>query len=188
MQLPVLCVLVISCWLHAQLTGQLFNITNHTVLLGLCIITVGTGQFYRELSIKTFLKCNEVKHLDSFQRRTIELRWTFMGDNSLSGYENLKHSTCCEAAHCSVLQWWDWLTEGSSQRQQDTCDRALTLSWERALLCRGELNICLLERHISYKRSSNFNPFPGIFIFMKCISFLKFFRNACMKHTLKSLK
>ena len=31
----------------------------------------------------------------------------------------------------------------------------------------GGINVCLLEGSISYTKSSNFNPFPGISIFMK---------------------
>lgn len=37
----------------------------------------------------------------------------------------------------------------------------------------GGINICPLEGSISYTKSSNFNPFPGIFIFMRLHQLLK---------------
>lgn len=162
MQLPVLCALVISCWLRAELMIRLFNGGNHIVLLGLCVVRVVAGQFCQELSIKTFLKCSGVKHLDSFQRRTIELRYPFTGDNLLPGYKNLRHPPCCGVALCCDGKCG--LPRASPRRQWDTCGRAPNPPRECTLL---RVNICPLEGRISYTKSSNFNPFPGIFIFTR---------------------
>lgn len=174
MQLPILCVLVISCWLHARLMGGLFNNGNYIVLRRLCIVRVGAGQFCQELSIKTFLKCNEVKHLDRFQGRTTELRYTFKGDNLLSGYRNAWHPGWWEGACHSVL--------GLSMAHPELIPEP-----QSGVEARGK-HLSIVEKCLLHKKQQ-FKPIPGLFMYSwDGIWFLNFFKYKCMKHTLRSRK
>lgn len=103
MQLFILCVLVISGWLCIKLMCGLFKTGYYLVLCRLCVVCISAGQFSWELSVEPTLKCNEVRHLDRFQREAIELWYTFKGDHLLSGYENPQHPGCCDGAHLHVL-------------------------------------------------------------------------------------
>lgn len=102
-QLFILCVLVISGWLCLQLMGGLFETGYYIVLCRLCAVRGSAGQLSWELSVEPTLKWNEVRHLDRFQRRAIELWYTFKGDDLLSGYENPQHPGCYDGAHLHMF-------------------------------------------------------------------------------------
>lgn len=148
MQLFILCVLVISGWLCIQLMCGLFKIGYYLVLCRLCVVCISAGQLSWELSVEPTLKCNEVRHLDRFQRGAIELWYTFKGDHLLSGYENPQHPGCCDGAHLHVL--------GQSMAQPQ-----LSPAPHAGGQARGK-RLATGEKCFAHKKQ-RWNPFPGLF-------------------------